>query len=127
MGVRFGRGSEIYSVCWFRIRRNNNEIQGEETNGGDTVKTGVSQRSLGKGFLVLTCLLAVSLGIQGTSAAVAQDATTAAKLAEIESLRKSSGIENAEWTKRLVKKDEALQEPEVCYDQGCLDACKISI
>jgi len=73
----------------------------------------------------MSCILLVSIGIGGTSAAsVAQDSQIAVKLEEIELLRKSSGIERAEWAKRY-KSEEALQEPEVCYDPGCLDACKL--
>jgi len=73
----------------------------------------------------MSCILLVSIGIGGTSAAsVSQDSQIAAKLSEIELLRKSSGIESSGWTKRY-KNEEALQEPEVCYDPGCLDACKL--
>jgi len=86
---------------------------------------GTSQ-GFGKGLLVVTCLIAVvSLGVQGAPEAETQPDLAANKLAEIESLRKSSGIENAEWTKRLIKKAEIQQEPEICYEEGCLDACEI--
>jgi hypothetical protein len=66
------------------------------------------------------CLIAGGL-VQPATASVLSNSPTNAKLSEIEKLRTESGASSADWLNRI-EKGEVQQEPEVCYDQGCLDA-----